>query len=218
MVRRESGMTERSEHAGATRSKRTTGKDVGDTLQETKDQVRDTAQDALDEMKSQASSASDAAQRQAGDLVEQVRDAAESLLYEQKDRMAEAVHSFAEALHRAADELGREDKATAARYAEQAAEQIDRFSTTMRNQRLQDLVAAGEDFARRQPALFIAGAVAAGVLVGRLLARPTGERPASSVSGYAVTADEGGYHDTGYKSGSEPVAGYGAIAETMRQP
>lgn len=180
-------MAERNQNAG----KRAAGDEMSDTIQAAKDATRDT----LDHVKSQAGAVGQAAQRQAGRLGEQMRDAAESLLDEQKERMADAVHGLADALRHAADTLERDDKAAVARYADQAAEQIDRFSTTMREQHLKDMVASTESFARRQPVLFVAGAVAAGFVVGRLLTRSSESGPsAPAPTAYATTGGESAYH------------------------
>ena len=122
---------------------------------------------------------------------------AASLLDEQKDRMASAVHGVADMLRRTADTLERENNATAAHYADQAATHIDRLSETVRSRPLGEMVTGAEAFARRQPALFIAGAVAAGFVIGRLLARPS-PQPGETGRG------------AGYRADGEAMAGYGA--------
>jgi ElaB/YqjD/DUF883 family membrane-anchored ribosome-binding protein len=191
-------MAERDDMAGERRGRRG-AKGLGDTLGTMKEQATDTAR----EVKAQAAAASAAAQRQVGRLGEQMRDAAESLIDEQKERMAVAVHGVADMLRRTADTLEHENNATAAHYAGQAAARIDRFSDTVRNRELGEMVASTEDFARRQPALFIAGAVAAGFVIGRLLARPprrnvvTAATPRSrsdgeALAGYAAGSGVGG--------------------------
>lgn len=141
-------------------------------------------------------------------LGEQVREAAQSMLQEQQARVAEAVHGLADALRRTADTLERDDKRVAARYADQAAAQIDRFSETVRQKQLRDLMAGAESFARRQPSLFIAGAVAAGFVIGRILARPAGH---SRPQAYAMTGGERAPHH-GYPPAEEPLADYGPAA------
>src|SRR5690349_15351245 len=157
-------MAERDDRTGARRAR-----SVGSTLDAIKVQATDAARDA----RAQAAAAGTAAQRQVAQLGEQMRDAAESLVVEQKERMAAAVQGVADMLRRTADTLERENNATAAHYAGRVAAQIDRFSTAVREREIGEMVASTEDFARRQPALFIAGAVAAGFVIGRLLARPT---------------------------------------------
>jgi len=147
------------------------------------------------------------ARRGALRLGDQLREAAQSTLHEQKQRAADTVHGVAEALRRAADSFEREQNRAIARYTDQAAAQVDRFSDTMRTREVGELVAEAEDFARRSPSLFLAGAVAAGFLIGRLLAKP-GEQ-SGGPQGYAMTGGERAPH-AGEPTG-EPLAGYGPI-------
>jgi uncharacterized protein YukE len=184
-------MAERNETAGERRGGGG-ARNIADTLDTMKAQAKDVAR----EVGAQAGAASAAAQREIGRLGEQMRGAAGSLLDEQQDRMASAVQGVADMLRRTAETLEREDNATAAHYADQAAAQIDRLSETVRSRRLGEMVTGAEAFARRQPALFIAGAVATGFVIGRLLARPadeTGERAGDGAGGEAMA---------GYAAGS----------------
>lgn len=174
--------------AGRTRS-------IGETL----DTMKGQATEAAREMGAQAAAAGDAAQREVARLGEKMRDAAQSLLDEQKERLAGAVQSIADMLRRTADTLEHENNAVAADYAGRAAAQIDRLSATVRERELAEMVASAEAFARRQPALYVAGAVAAGFVIGRLLARPTRR-------GAVVRAS---YH-SGYRAEDEAMAGYAA--------
>ncbi|HUC67937.1 MAG TPA: hypothetical protein VMA53_21145 [Stellaceae bacterium] len=136
---------------------------------------------------------------------EQMRDAAQSVLNEQKGRVADAVHGLAEALRHTAHTLERDENPAVARYADQAAAQIDRFSETVRRRELADLLAGTGDFARRRPSLFVAGAVATGFVIGRLLAQPS--ESGSAPRGYAMTGGEDGHHAA--EAAEEPLAGYG---------
>jgi ElaB/YqjD/DUF883 family membrane-anchored ribosome-binding protein len=186
-------MAERNEIAGERRGGRG-ARNIGDTLDMMKEQAK--------EVGAQAGAAGAAAQREVGRLGEQMRDAAASLLDEQKHRMASAVQGVADMLRRTADTLEREDNATAAHYADQAAAQIDRLSQTVRSRALGEMVTDAEVFARRQPALFVAGAVAAGFVIGRLLARPADETDrragdgagGEAMAGYAAGSGVGGEH------------------------
>jgi ElaB/YqjD/DUF883 family membrane-anchored ribosome-binding protein len=136
----------------------------------------------------------------------QMRDAAQSVLNDQKGRVADAVHGLAEALRRTAHSLERDENPAVARYADQAAAQIDRFSETVRQRELADLLAGTEDFARRRPSLFVAGAVATGFVIGRLLARPS--EGGNAPRGYAMTGGEDAHHAVA-EAAEEPLAGYG---------
>ena len=191
---------------GEKRGKRGAGKaGAGGSNAPFDEPAKASARDALEPLRAPASAASDAVQRGAGRVADQMREAVEELLREQKDRAADAVHGLAEALHQAADTLEREERGVAARYAEQAAAQIDRFSETMRQQTLRDMLASAEDIARRQPALFITGAVAIGFIVGRMLSRP-GDGRTPRAERYATSAGESSY----YHAGAAPQSGTGA--------
>ncbi|HLJ62671.1 MAG TPA: hypothetical protein VKT70_01105 [Stellaceae bacterium] len=99
----------------------------------------------------------------------QMRDMAQSMLEDQRARMADQVHGLAEALRRTASHLEHDDRGGLARYADQAAEGIDRLSERLREQRVNEMMEGVRDFARARPPLFIAGAVAAGFLLGRMV-------------------------------------------------
>ena len=182
-------MAERDDGAGARRAR-----SIGSALDTMRAQAADAARDA----RTQATAAGIAAQRQVGRLGEQMRAAAESLVDEQKERMALVVQGVADMLRRTADTLERDNNATAADYAGRVAAQIDRVSAAVREREIGEMVASTEDFARRQPALFIAGAVAAGFVIGRLLARP----PRRDSPGETYRGN--------YRSRDEALAGYAA--------
>lgn len=104
--------------------------------------------------------------REASRLGDQARASLEGSVDAARDTMAENVGRAGEALHAAADRLGRND--TFGGLIEAAAGQLDSASTALRNRDMTHLMHDITDFARRQPALFIGGAVAAGFALGRL--------------------------------------------------
>jgi ElaB/YqjD/DUF883 family membrane-anchored ribosome-binding protein len=103
------------------------------------------------------------------EFLDAARSAAESLLEEQKRQVAERVSGVAEALRNAIGPLDRSQNAIIARVVEQAADHVESLTRAVRSRRWNELVADTEDFARRQPTLFVLGAVAAGFTIGRLL-------------------------------------------------
>jgi ElaB/YqjD/DUF883 family membrane-anchored ribosome-binding protein len=103
------------------------------------------------------------------DFLDAARSAADSLLEEQKRQVAERISGVAEALRNAVSPLDRSQNGPMARLVEQGANRVGDFSLTLRNRRWNELVADTQDFAKRQPTLFVLGAVATGFLVGRLL-------------------------------------------------
>jgi hypothetical protein len=142
------------------------------------------------------------AKNMAGQIFGDVRNAAEQMLEERKARAADQVHGVAQALRRTAEGVKGENDLVG-RYAEQAADTVERFADTFRERRIGDLVAELDGFARRSPTLFLLGAVAAGFVVGRFMAA-SGER--KQESGYE-------YRDEprrGRSAQRTQTAGYGA--------
>jgi len=86
----------------------------------------------------------------------------------QKEAGAEHVAHFARAIDCAAGEL-EGTSPELARYARRAASSVDRLSETLRQRSVRDLVDETNDFARREPALFFAGAIVAGIALSRFL-------------------------------------------------
>ena len=110
------------------------------------------------------------------EFLDAARSAAESLLEEQKRQIADRVSGLARALRSAAPPLHESQSHVIAGYIEEAATQVDTLSRTMHERHWGELVADTEDFARRQPAWFVLGAVATGFVIGRLLWTSTGGR------------------------------------------
>ena len=110
------------------------------------------------------------------ELLDATRSAAERILDDQKQRTAERISGTAEAVRCAAQSLDRSENPAIARYADQAADRIEDFSSLIRERQWSEIVADMEDLARRQPTLFALGAAAIGFLAGRLLAVPTDRR------------------------------------------
>jgi len=96
-----------------------------------------------------------------------------SLVNGQKQCAAQQVGGAAEAVRAAARSLERSQSPTGARYADRAAEQIEELSRSLRARRWGEIIGEVESVARRQPVLFVIGAVAAGFLAGRFLSIPT---------------------------------------------
>ena len=145
------------------------------------------------------------------EFLDAARQAAESLLEEQKRQIAERVSGVAEALRCAVQPLDRAHNRIMSRYVEQAADQVEGFSRNMRDRHWNELVADTEEFARRQPAWFVLGAVVTGFVIGRLLWTSTaGERDrmagpsASGSTARTVTAA------VSSGSGTGELAGHGA--------
>lgn len=145
------------------------------------------------------------------------------LLEQQTGRAADQLGSVAAALHKAADELSRENS-VAAQYAVQAAERVDDMADMLRNATMDDMLHRVEGFARRQPEMFLGAAFAAGFLAARFI-KSSGEqaRYGSQRAGYgAMSGGDQGYgrdyaRSSGF-SGTPSRAMAGGIAESGTMP
>jgi len=125
----------------------------------------------------------DQAQQAAGQVVDQARQQVSSRLAGQKDRAAEGLTSVAQALRQTSQQLRMQDQQTVTGYIEGAASQVERVSNYLKQNDLGGLIDDVEQFARRQPALFLGGTFVLGLLGARFL---KSSRPAMGVgSGYA---------------------------------
>ena len=143
-------------------------------------------------------------------IVGKVKEQATAQLSSQKDRATDGLGSVAQAVRQTTQHLRDNQNDTVARYAEQAADQIERFSERLRNKDVGELMNDAQQLARRQPALFVGGAFAIGLLSARFL-KSSSPESRSSYGNYGAGGYGGersyGYGNTGY--GSERGYGYG---------
>lgn len=110
----------------------------------------------------------------ANKAVGQVKEKAAGVLDEQKSKLTGGLSSVADSIRQVGENLrGADDEnaiaQTTARYGETLAEKIESFSGYVENATIKDLAREAEDFARKQPALFIGGAFLVGILAARFL-------------------------------------------------
>lgn len=117
----------------------------------TRDELKERARDSAEDVKG-------AAQRQA-----------ESLFDHQKSAAAEQTHKISQVLHKMGDEFDQQQQPTFSRWVNQLASQTDRVSDQLRHQDLRHLLRTAGAYSRREPMLFMGGAIAAGFLVSRFL-------------------------------------------------
>jgi hypothetical protein len=120
--------------------------------------VSDAAQQAAERTRAQAS-------RTAGEVQEH----AKAFLSEQKEAAAEHIDGVVKVLHDAVDQLRQRSPGAVTDYAERAVGGLDSVAHALREQDMRALVGQVEDFARRQPVLFLAGSVAVGFALARFL-------------------------------------------------
>jgi hypothetical protein len=104
----------------------------------------------------------------------------------QKIRGVEAMQGLARAADSAARELERQSPMVA-RYVRDAGKQVEGFSNNIRGRSATELMHAATDLARSQPALFFAGALAAGFALSRFLKSSAAETELMSSDTGAAT-------------------------------
>ncbi len=103
----------------------------------------------------------------ASDVGHEAADRIEARAETQKTRAADSLGSVAQSLRTASAQL--HDQEGVSRYMERAATNIDNLSAFLANRDMAELVDEVEGFARRQPAAFVGGAFALGMLGARFL-------------------------------------------------
>lgn len=165
------------------------------------------SQQIKDEAKQKAGEVVEQAKQKGGEVVEQTRTRAFDMMDEQKSRAAEGLGSVASALRQTGESLRTGDQGQFGEVAERAADFVERFSDDLRNKDVNELLYEAERFARREPELFLGGAVLLGLVAARFL-KASNRRSSYSrdMSDYGRSRYEygdrfGGYGSTQYSSG-----------------
>lgn len=112
---------------------------------------------------------------QADELIQAAKQRAKDVASEQKDAAAAQLGSISRGLRDAAEAM-HGDSELAGRYAGRAAEGLERLSQDLSGADFDELVTRTESYARRNPAVFMGAAVAAGFLFARFLKSSSGRR------------------------------------------
>jgi ElaB/YqjD/DUF883 family membrane-anchored ribosome-binding protein len=156
---------------------------AGERLRQAGEEAREEIRHQAERAGSQAESLKEEAKARAGRLLDDTKERARSAIDERKEGLARDVGDFAHALRASASDLQDHRKGYVAQYVEQAASSVEQIADTLHRQDLQDLVRHTEDFARRQPGLFIGGAVVAGFALARFLKSSAERRVAEEGEG-----------------------------------
>lgn len=169
----------------------------------------------------ESSTSSDRLQQAAGSVAERVSDTAQqqvgTQVNSQLSRAGDMLEQLASAVRRSGDQM-RDQQPQVAEIADTAAQQVDRASQFLRRTDMNGLIREAEDFARQQPAVFLGGALALGLIASRFLkASPQSDRGSfarglsSGYGGYGTGYGGRGYARGGYGAGrwSGPETAYG---------
>lgn len=129
--------------------------------------IKQVGRELANDAKKAVSEATGEVKSQVNELTNVAQEQTTQFLGEQKDMAASRIEGVAHALRQAGHELAGRDEGTLAQYTDSLAGQLDNFSSTLRTREIGSLVDDARQLAHRQPELFVAGALAAGFVLGR---------------------------------------------------
>lgn len=157
-------------------------------------QAADVAASLGGDIKEAAKTATRAVKEQASEFAADVGHELSKTAEAQKMRGVEAIQGFARAIDSAAAQLEHQSPQIA-RSVREAAHKVEGLSNNISNRSIDELLKAATELARRQPMLFIGGAVAAGFALSRFLkssANGDREQARSSHGAMSSTGSQGG--------------------------
>ncbi len=138
-----------------------------------------------EQAKQQSQQLAHQARQQASELASRTTEQARSQLASQKHNASQRMVPIQSALRESAQQLRNQGQGQVGDYAEKAADQVERFSTYLRQTEVDEIMDEVRGFARRRPGLFLGSAAAIGFLprvssrallrrhlLGTVLARP----------------------------------------------
>lgn len=115
------------------------------------------------------------AAEQARSTAESAKHRAESMAEEERSRLAGRIEGVARALKRTGTEMHDEDDQLS-NMADKLGSQVEKLSGWLREHDTRDMLGRVEDFARKQPAIFLGGAFLVGVAAARFLKSSSSRR------------------------------------------
>lgn len=171
----------------------------GQTGQRVKEEVKQKGEQAVEQVK-----------QSTGEAVQQAKSSTVQMLDQQKGRAAESLGGVASALRSTAHSLNDQQMGAIGQYAERAAESVDALADQLRDKGVEELLYEAERFARREPELFLGGAVVLGLLAARFFKASNARRQTYEgrwQQGYERGYGYGGQY--GYRGQGQGYAGSG---------
>jgi hypothetical protein len=109
-----------------------------------------------------------ATDQQNGSLLGGIQQKVTSRVDEQKNKAADGLGGIADVFRNAGNELRNENE-TVAQYVDMASDQLRRFADNIRQRGVADMMGDVNQFARRNPAMFIGGAFLVGFGIARFM-------------------------------------------------
>ncbi len=140
-------------------------KDKQSTPEQVRSAVSDVAADAKDKLLEGGQELKAQAEAIASDIKEQTK----STVRKGKNQVATQIQGLANALNHASDTLDEENQDQLAYYSYSLGTQVEQVATYLEGKSVNELTDDLEVFARRQPAVFLGGALAVGLVAARFL-------------------------------------------------
>ena len=138
-----------------------------------------------EQAKQQSQQLAHQARQQASNLASRTTEQAKSQLANQKHNASQRLTPLQSALRETAQQLRNQGQGQVGDYAEKAADQVERFSTYLRQTEVDEIMEEVRGFGRRRPGLFLGSAAAIGFFATRFLKSSSEE---ASSGGYAYSA------------------------------
>src|SRR3712207_3779936 len=127
------------------------------------------------------------ARQQASNLASRGSEQAKSQLASQKHNASQRMVPIQSALRETAQQLRNQGQGQVGDYAERAADQVERFSTYLRETEVDEIMDEVRGFARRRPGLFLGSAAAIGFFATRFLKSFSEQQRAPVGDGFSTT-------------------------------
>jgi len=163
----------------------------------TTEHMTDTARKAAEDLKETGREALEGAKSVMGGAMSDLRTGAAAKADEVREVIAEEGSRMARSLHEAAGQYG---GGVQSRVLDTMASGLDSVSRTIATRDAESLMSDVQSFARRNPALFIAGAAVAGIVLVRLAAQ-SGRNADQGIGDYGRTGSQAGDMGAGLQSG-----------------
>jgi len=156
----------------------------------------------------------------ASGLIDQAGQTAEAQVSSVMARAGDTLSGVAQAVRQSGEGM-RDQQPVIADVADTAARRVEDLSSYLREHDAREVFETVEDFARRQPAVVLAGGLALGLALGRLLKSAEGTGGsfgAGAQQGYGAYGGYGassGYAMTGYGTTGYGTRGYGTTGQDM---
>jgi hypothetical protein len=137
--------------------------------QSTAGAAQDAAGQAVETALQGVEQVADAVRERVGPVAEQVKDQAAALAQQQMSSAAEGLDSAAGLVNAVGDQLRESKLGELSHYTDLAADQMKQAAVWLRRTTPEEIARNVEDYAKKRPELFVAGAVALGLLGLRLL-------------------------------------------------